>query len=112
MYYADYGNLTVDEWRQMQAPELVYHLAKGKILEKSIEHLQSKKDYSGWDDYVGAGMMGVGVAMLIPGPVDALFATAGAAITKTPAGAVAGLAVYNALALVMLGTGYYLTELD
>jgi len=112
MFYSVYGDMTVDEWRSLESPELAYHYVKGKILEKSLEHIGSKKDYSGWDDYLGVAMMGMGIAMLIPGPVDAAFATAGVAIAKTPAGAAYGLIVYNALALAMLGSGYFLTELD
>jgi len=112
MFYSDYGDLTVDEWRSLQSPELAYQFAKGKILEKSLEHIGSMKDYSGWDDYLGVAMMGIGIAMLLPGPIDAAFATAGVAITKSPAGAAYGLIVYNALALAMLGSGYLLTELD
>ena len=57
-------------------------------------------------DVLGAGMMGLGAAMLIPGPVDALAAAAGVAIFKHPGGAMAGIIVYNVAALALIGAGH------
>ena len=52
---------------------------------------------------VAVGVLGVG--MLIPGPIDAAFATVGLLLFKHPAGAAAGLALYNLLAVGVIALG-------
>lgn len=66
----------------------------------------------GWMTLVGGGMIAVGTAMLIPGPVDVAAGAAGVAIFKHPAGAIVGIVAYNLLALAMIGGGYALIRLD
>ena len=60
----------------------------------------------------GVALVTIGILMLIPGPVDLAFATAGAAIggfVGGPAGAaigaMIGLVVYNAIAIVVIVVG-------
>ncbi len=56
-------------------------------------------------DVLGAGFIGLGTAMLIPGPVDVAAAAAGVALFKHPGGAVAGIIVYNVAALSLIAAG-------
>ena len=56
-------------------------------------------------DVFGGGMVVLGTAMLIPGPVDVAMAAGGAVLFKHPAGAVVGLVGYNLAALAMIAGG-------
>jgi len=60
----------------------------------------------------GIALVTIGILMLIPGPVDLAFATAGAAIggylggpAGAALGAVIGLVVYNAIAIAVIAVG-------
>ena len=60
----------------------------------------------------GIGLVTIGILMLIPGPIDLAFATAGAAIggylggpAGAALGAMIGLVVYNAIAIVVIVVG-------
>ena len=68
----------------------------GKSLEK--DGLRSR-------DVIGSGMIVVGTAMLLPGPVDLMAAAAGVAVFKSPAGAIVGVVVYNVAALSLMAGG-------
>ncbi len=59
--------------------------------------------------FLGAGLMGWGTAMAIPGPVDFAFGVAGTAAFKHPAGGVAAVVAYNVFAAGVFGLGFYLS---
>ena len=66
----------------------------------------------GWDDVIGGTLVVWGSAMLVPGPIDALAAAAGAIVFKGPHGGVIGWLAYNVFASLVLLSGLYLISLD
>ena len=85
-------------------------VAPFKIARKVVHH--SKHSGISSSDVFGTGLMALGAAMLVPGPVDVAAAALGVALFKHPAGAVAGVVVYNVLAVATIGVGYAITTLD
>ncbi len=77
----------------------------GQIFEELI-------DQRGWQTVLGVAMVGLGVGMLIPGPLDVLAFGIGFAVGGGPAGGVVGVVAYNLLALVVLGVGLGLIYFD
>jgi len=76
----------------------------GQIIEELI-------DKRGWQTVLGVAMVGLGVGMLIPGPLDVLAFGIGFAYGG-PVGGVVGVVVYNLLALLVLGVGLGLIYYD
>ncbi len=84
----------------------VYWRIARKVVRQSQHHGISSTDV------FGTALMGLGAAMLVPGPLDAAAAGIGVAVFKHPAGAIAGVVAYNLLALATIGIGYGITTID
>ncbi len=54
---------------------------------------------------IGGGMIGLGTAMLIPGPIDFAAFGLGVAVFKHPLGGAVGVGIYNLMALGVIGAG-------
>ena len=75
-----------------------------------IKHFYGKgKELIPGRKVVGAGLIGWGTAMLVPGPIDVAAYALGAAAFKHPVGGVVGVAAYNLLALGVVGAGVILS---
>lgn len=83
---------------------LIKHFyGKGRDVFRDVKsHIPGRK-------VVGAGLIGWGSAMLVPGPIDVAAYGIGVAAFKHPAGGVVGVAAYNLLALGVIGTGALLS---
>ena len=115
MKFPSHAHLSVDDWMTLSSPDAfssMIHSKKERIIDENISILFDSSNYTGWDDAMGMFLILGGTAMLIPGPIDIAAGAAGLAIFKHPAGAVAGVAAYNVLALAIMAVGYGLIELD
>lgn len=82
--------------------------APWKIVKSTSKHISDKG--LSFNHVLGTAMMGLGAAVLVPGPVDAAAAAAGVALFKHPAGAIVGIVAYNAFGLALIGTGHLLVS--
>ena len=103
-------------WASMQSPDIlecVDRMIPGLVQEKDVEELPRRiqdnvRAMSRSSTLaMGLTLVGVGVAMLVPGPVDAAFAAVGLYFGG-PTGAVIGVAIYNIMAVIVIAAGVIL----